>query len=129
MLLLDGLVIRHLCLQYMHSCCFPVRHMAAEVITNLAASPLLLLPLLQGEPRCVAQAIYIVTAAVDRYKELCEGRYSGEHWGLTSGLAGVAASCAIPFLKCVPMQASTNNLCSLAARLEYSKSVRCYTCL
>jgi hypothetical protein len=33
---------------------------------------------LQGEPRCVAQAIYIVTAAVDRYKELCEGRYSGE---------------------------------------------------
>jgi hypothetical protein len=33
---------------------------------------------LQGEPRCVAQAIYVVTAAVDRYKELCEGRYSGE---------------------------------------------------
>lgn len=33
---------------------------------------------LQGEPRCVAQAIYIITAAVDRYKELCEGRYTGE---------------------------------------------------
>lgn len=26
----------------------------------------------------MAQAIYIVTAAVDRYKELCEGRYTGE---------------------------------------------------
>jgi hypothetical protein len=33
---------------------------------------------LQGEPRCVAQAIYIMTAAVDRYKELSEGRYTGE---------------------------------------------------
>lgn len=32
----------------------------------------------QGEPSCVAQAVYVVTAAVDRYKELCEGKYSGE---------------------------------------------------
>jgi hypothetical protein len=26
----------------------------------------------------MAQAIYVITAAVDRYKELCEGKYSGE---------------------------------------------------
>jgi hypothetical protein len=32
----------------------------------------------QGEARAVAQAVYIVTAAVDRYKELCEGKYAGE---------------------------------------------------
>ena len=32
----------------------------------------------QGERRSMAQAIYIVTAAVDRYKELCEGKYSSE---------------------------------------------------
>ena len=32
---------------------------------------------LQGERRSMAQAIYVVTAAVDRYKELCEGKYTG----------------------------------------------------
>jgi hypothetical protein len=32
----------------------------------------------QGEPSCVAQAVYVITAAVDRYKELCEGKYTGE---------------------------------------------------
>jgi hypothetical protein len=32
----------------------------------------------QGDRRSMAQAIYVVTAAVDRYKELCEGKYSGE---------------------------------------------------
>ncbi len=31
----------------------------------------------QGEPACVAKAVYIITAAVDRYKELCEGKYNG----------------------------------------------------
>jgi len=38
----------------------------------------------QGESSCVSQAVYVVTAAVDRYKELCEGKYSGE-WGMTGG--------------------------------------------
>jgi hypothetical protein len=37
----------------------------------------------QGEPSCVAQAVFVITAAVDRYKELCEGRYSGE-WQTSS---------------------------------------------
>jgi hypothetical protein len=32
----------------------------------------------QGEASCVAQAVYVIIAAVDRYKELCEGKYSGE---------------------------------------------------
>jgi hypothetical protein len=44
----------------------------------LVALLLLLLCVLQGEPSCVAQAVYIITAAVDRYKELCEGKYTGE---------------------------------------------------
>jgi hypothetical protein len=40
---------------------------------------LLLLPYtLQGEPSCVAQAVYVIFSAVDRYKELCEGKYTGE---------------------------------------------------
>jgi hypothetical protein len=32
----------------------------------------------QGDPQNMAQAIYIISSAVDRYKELCEGRYKGE---------------------------------------------------
>lgn len=31
----------------------------------------------QGDRRSMAQAIYVITAAVDRYKELCEGKYNG----------------------------------------------------
>lgn len=33
---------------------------------------------MQGDPQNMAQAIYIISSAVDRYKELCEGRYKGE---------------------------------------------------
>lgn len=43
------------------------------------------MPLAQGERRSMAQAIYVVTAAVDRYKELCEGKYSGEGAKRASG--------------------------------------------
>ena len=32
----------------------------------------------QGEPASVAQALFVVSSAVGRYKELCEGKYSGE---------------------------------------------------
>ena len=35
--------------------------------------------LLQGKKRAVVLALDIMCDAVDRYKELCEGRYCGEH--------------------------------------------------
>lgn len=47
---------------------------------------------LQGEPSCVAQAVVVVTAAVDRYKELCEGKYSGECHALCSCRTAKACS-------------------------------------
>ena len=34
---------------------------------------------LQGKKRAVVLALDIMCDAVDRYKELCEGRYCGEH--------------------------------------------------
>jgi hypothetical protein len=30
----------------------------------------------------MAKAVYVITAGVDRYKELCEGKYSGEQAGV-----------------------------------------------
>ena len=35
----------------------------------------------QGKKRAVVLALDIMCDAVDRYKELCEGRYCGEHHG------------------------------------------------
>lgn len=52
---------------------------------------------MQGEPSCVAQAVYVVTAAVDRYKELCEGRYNGAgttlKWSERLGAGPQATGC------------------------------------
>jgi hypothetical protein len=58
-----------------------IRHGSHDSMPKLWYLLLLLLLLLcglQGEPSCVAQAVFVITAAVDRYKELCEGKYSGE---------------------------------------------------
>lgn len=32
---------------------------------------------MQGKRRAVVQALEVITEAVDRYKELCEGKYAG----------------------------------------------------
>ena len=44
------------------------------------SSPLSLYPphCMQGDEAGVVEAVTIITAAVDRYKDLCEGRCSGE---------------------------------------------------
>jgi hypothetical protein len=49
---------------------------------------------MQGTRASVASAVYVISAAVDRYKELCEGKYNGEaasiDMALTGGLTGVS---------------------------------------
>lgn len=42
---------------------------------------------LQGKKRAVVLALDIMCDAVDRYKELCEGRYCGEHHGHLQSLS------------------------------------------
>ncbi|WIA13867.1 hypothetical protein OEZ85_002439 [Tetradesmus obliquus] len=65
---------------------------------------------IKGEARCVAQAIYIVTAAVDRYKELCEGRYSGQSVPRSQNVLGVTFSYQPPPKSIVPSAASLKEL-------------------
>ena len=38
----------------------------------------------EGEEEAVLQAVNVIVAAVDRYKDLCEGRYQGESGGGTA---------------------------------------------
>jgi hypothetical protein len=40
----------------------------------------------------VARAVYVVSAAVDRYKELCEGKYNGERPPAAAGRGWVESS-------------------------------------
>eukprot|EP00775_Hariotina_reticulata_P005621 gene5621-5859_t len=79
--------------------------------------------LIKGEARCVAQAIYVVTAAVDRYKELCEGRYCGQSVPRAQNVLGVTFSYQPPPKSIVPCAASLKELYAppntVANRAEY----------
>lgn len=54
----------------------------------------------------MAQAIYVISAAVDRYKELCEGRYVGQAVPRAQRVLGVEFSYQPPPKSTVPYAAS-----------------------
>ncbi|GBF97607.1 hypothetical protein Rsub_10743 [Raphidocelis subcapitata] len=62
--------------------------------------------LIGGDRRSMAQAIYVVTAAVDRYKELCEGKYSGQAVPRVQRVLGVEFAYQPPPKSTVPYAAS-----------------------